>query len=70
MDTPTATFKWNDKFWDTAYNEMAAKFSANAPKTNVKKVVKDDDSFDEMIEIDDSDDVDTSFSSFEGELVI
>ena len=73
LETPTSTFKWNDKFWDKAYNDMAAKFSAVAPKTNGKKVAKDD-TFDEMIEIEesnsDSDDAETSFSSFEGELII
>ena len=38
MDTPVKKFKWNDSFWDDAYNQMAAKFSASAPKGTGKGV--------------------------------
>ena len=74
IETPSQKFKWNDSFWDDAYNQMAAKFSAAAPKTNgKKKVVDSDDTFDEMIQIGsnaDSDSDDSSIASFDGDLVI
>ena len=69
METPGSKFKWNDMFWDDAYNTMAAKFSANAPKGTGPA---NDDSFDKKIDIDSSeDDSDaSSCSSFDGDIVI
>ena len=75
METPTAKFKWNDKFWDDQYNEMAAKFSANVPKG--KGPANLNDSFDKKIDLDSSDDDssaeksnESSCSSFDGEIEI
>ena len=72
METPGSKFKWNDQFWDDAYNSMAAKFSANVPKG--QGPAKDrGDSFDKKIDIksdSDSDSSDDDESSFDGEIVI
>ena len=74
IETAQSKFKWNDSFWDDAYNQLATKFSATAPK-GAGKAVNDD--FDNMIEIqsssedeDKSDKDSDSESSFDGELII
>ena len=75
METVGNKFKWNDQFWDDAYNQMASKFSASAPKTRKRSA----DSFDSMLKINNKDsdsdsnsdeDSDSSFASFDGEIEI
>ena len=74
LETVVAKFKWNDQFWDDAYNEAAAKFSATVPKTPGKALVNNDDTIDDMLDIssndNDSGSDDASFSSFDGEIEI
>ena len=67
VETVGSKFKWNDQFWDDAYNQLASKFSATAPKG--KGLVNNDDTIDEMIDISSSDE-NSSFASFDGQLII
>ena len=66
METPSSKFKWNDSFWDDAYNDMAKKFSATAVKAPGRYLVKNDDTIDEMLDITGSaEESDSSESSVE-----
>ena len=66
LDTVVGKFQWKDQFWDDAYNQAAAKFSANVPKATGK--VNHDDSLDSILSIN-SDDI-SDVSSFDGEIEI
>merc|ERR1712060_306813 len=78
METPSSKFKWNDSFWDDAYNDMAKKFSATAVKApDITGSAEESDSSESSVEAkkrpakkQKDQDSSSDISSFDGELII